>query len=114
MSDTPLPPPDELPILPNMDTSMELDLAIDNNGEIYVFYTKAFPEAVNWAEYDFEESRLYFISEQGRIQGLGLDVYKHMQDKIQQAHRIFAIHIENSQSKQIVEMPLVHQFSQDS
>lgn len=114
MADTPLPPPDELPVLPNMDESMDLDLAIDDNGEAYIFYTKPIPEAVNWAEFDSENSYLYLIAENGRIQGLGLKVYDHMAQRLASTHRIFAIHVENGAHKQIIEMPLIHQLTKNA
>lgn len=104
----PLPPLEELPILPDMSASMDLDLAIDDNGEVYVFHTKPFPEPIGWAEYNAATSRLSFVSEEGRIQESGLEVYPHMGEKVLQASRLFAIYVENGQVKHIIEAALIH------
>tara|TARA_R110002072_G_scaffold278394_1_gene440209 strand:- start:315 stop:650 length:336 start_codon:yes stop_codon:yes gene_type:complete len=106
-----LPPIEELPVLPHMNTTMKFDLAFSHEGEVYVFHDKAFSERINWAEYDSKEAQLYFVAENGRIQNLGLKIFKDMQKIIMQARRIFIIYVENGVQKQIIEMPLLIQLN---
>ena len=107
MSDDMLPSIDDLPVLPDMTSSMDLDLAIDDKGEVYVFHTQPFPEPLDWAEYDSDGGRLFFVSEEGRIQGLGLDVYNHMQERLLKAQRIFTLHVEDGVVRHVSEIPLI-------
>lgn len=109
MSEETLPPVDEMPVLQDAVKAMKLDLAVSNVGDVYVFHEKAMPERLNWVEYDRVALRLYFISEKGRIQGLGMTVMKSLDETIRFARRIFLIHRENGEVKTVFEMPLVHQ-----
>lgn len=111
MSVEEMPPVDELPVLQDAVKSMNLDLAVSDTGEVYVFHEKAMPEPVNWVEYDREVLKLYFISNKGRIQGVGMKVMQRLDDVIMQSRRIFLIHRENGETKAVFEMPLVHQIS---
>lgn len=108
-SQDPLPSVDVMPVLKDAVQTMRLDLAVSNVGEVYVFHERAMPEAVNWVEYDKDQLRLYFISEKGRIQGLGMKVVKQLDAVISRAKRIYLIHRENGETKTVYEMPLVHQ-----
>lgn len=109
MSETPLPPVDEMPVLQDAVKAMKLDLAVSSVGDVYVFHEKAMPERLNWVEYDRKALKLYFISEKGRIQGLGMTVMKTLDETVCVARRIFIIHRENGDVKTVFEMPLVHQ-----
>lgn len=111
MDDELLPPVDEMPVLSDATKFMKLDLAVSDIGEVYVFHDRPMPERINWVEYDQELLRLYFISEKGRIQGLGMSVKKRLHDVIHNAKRIYIIHRENGENKSAFEMPLVHQIN---
>lgn len=104
---TVLPPVDEMPVLKDAVKDMKLDLAICDRGEVYVFHEKPMPERVNWIEYDREVLKLYFISEKGRIQGIGMTVLDHLDQVISQSKRVYLIHREGGENKSAFEMPLV-------
>ena len=105
----PLPPVDEMPVLSDAVKAMKLDLVVSDLEEVYIFHEKPMPERVNWVEYDRENLKLYFISEKGRIQGLGLQVMKRLDEIIAKARRVYLIHRENGVDQTAYEMPLVQQ-----
>lgn len=109
MSEELFPPVDEMPVLQDAVKGMMLDLAVSDVGDVYVFHEKAMPERLNWVEYDRKTLKLYFISEKGRIQGLGMHVMKPLDEKISVARRIFLIHRADEIVYSVLEMPLVHQ-----
>ena len=103
-----LPPVDEMPVLNDAVKNMRLDLAICDRGEVYVFHEESLPERVNWVEYDRSKLKLYFISEKGRIQGLGMKVMKKLDAIISQSKRVYLIHREEGKNVSAFEMPIVH------
>ncbi len=107
MSETPLPPVEEAPTLPDITESVKLDLAISENGQVYIFHEKNIPEQVNWAEYDHIAQRIDLITVSGRIQGLGLKINEALQEQICAATRIFVIYMIAGKTEQIIEIPLV-------
>lgn len=108
MSEFTLPPVDEMPVLHDAVKAMKLDLAVADTGDVYIFHEKAMPERLNWGEYDRTALKLYFISEKGRIQGLGMTVMKTLDEVVAIRRRIFIIHRENEVVQAVVEVPLVH------
>ena len=102
-----LPPVDEMPVLRDATKEMNVDLAICDRGEVYIFHENAMPERINWVEYDQKVCKLYFISEKGRIQGIGMQVMKQLDRIISQAKRVYLIHREDGKTKTAFEMPLV-------
>lgn len=109
MSEEPLPPVDEMPVLRDAVKAMKLDLAVSEGGDVYVFHEKPMPEKLNWVEYDRAALKLYFISHKGRIQGLGMKVAQTLDNTIAQSRRIFIVYREHNEVQTIFEMPLVHQ-----
>tara|TARA_B100001989_G_C24549345_1_gene473205 strand:- start:694 stop:1032 length:339 start_codon:yes stop_codon:yes gene_type:complete len=107
----PLPPVDEMPVLQDAVKAMKLDLAVSDTGEVYIFHQSPMPERVNWVQYDRELLKLYFISEKGRIQGVGMKVMKKLDEVIASAKRVYLIRRENGETKSVYEMPLVHQLN---
>ena len=108
MTDTlPLPPVDEMPVLANMTDAMKLDLAVSDEDKIYIFHDKPFQERVNWVEYDMDTKQIFCITEKGRIQGLGLNVKKNMQEQIIKATCIFVVYVDKGETKEILEMPII-------
>lgn len=107
MSDDVLPSVDECPVLADAVGEMKLDLAVNDDGEIYLFHEKPFNEAVNWVEYSEVEQKIYLVTQEGRIQGLGMKVPKLIGGKIDQSIRIFLVHVENGAPKTIWEMPFI-------
>ncbi len=104
-----LPSIDEMPVLSDAVKVMKLDLAVSDLGEVYIFHEKPMPEPLNWVEYDRETMKLYFISENGRMQGIGMTVLKKLDQVIASAGRVFIIHRRGGINISAFEMPLVHQ-----
>lgn len=106
---TSLPSVDEMPVLQDAAKAMNLDLAVGDHGEVYIFHEKPMPEKVNWVEYDRMALKLYFISEVGRIQGIGMKVMKRLDKIVCVSRRVYLIHREDGRTISAYEMPLVHQ-----
>lgn len=106
MSDSPLPPVDELPILPNM-AEYKLDLAVSDQGAIYIFHEKAFEEPLNWIEYDEDIGMLYCITKLGRIKGLGIKIQEVMQNSMVGINSIFVVHMKSENDQTVIEVPLL-------
>lgn len=104
-----LPSIDEMPVLTDAVKVMKLDLAVSDLGEVCIFHERPMPEPLNWVEYDREAMKLYFISENGRMQGIGMTVLKKLDQVIAPASRVFIIHRRDGVNISAFEMPLVHQ-----
>jgi hypothetical protein len=71
-----LPPVFEMPVAPAMRSYMDVDLAVTAEGAIYVFFDDKIHEHPEYAIYSIDDSILYFVSELGRIQDIGMRVQK--------------------------------------
>lgn len=109
MSEVPLPPIDECPVLADAVREMKVDFAVNNSGEIYVFHEKPFKETINWIEYYESEQRICFVTDEGRIQGLGMTIPKVIADQITTSNRVFLIHVENGKAKTMLEVSFIKQ-----
>lgn len=95
-------------LLPHASNSMLVEIGVSTSGEVYIFHEKPLVERLNWAEYDTDLEELHFVNEEGKIQNMGFKVNSDIAETVKAATRVFIIHIENAQSKSIVEIPLVH------
>lgn len=99
---------DVCPVIPDADSLMELVLAVCDRGKIYVFHNQRFLEQISWAEFDLEQSRIFFVTELGRIQGLGIDIEEVMQRTILEiSPEINLVLMENKIEKELLTVPLV-------
>lgn len=108
---TPLPPVDDLPILADAKDQMVLEIGVGSTGEVYIFHSKPFQERINWVEYDAKSANIYFISEHGRVQNMGIKIFPKLEERMKNTKRVFMFHVEDGQSKSIVEMPMIFQQS---
>lgn len=109
MSDTPLPPVDELPVLPPLRDGMDVDLAANDKGDLFVFHEKSFSETVDYVLYDLDNDRLLFIGEEGRMQDIGMTIHPPMREKMQNSTHVYIVHVDNGKPGQVLDVPLMIQ-----
>lgn len=94
----PLPPVEDLPVLPDLRKGMDADLAATEDGRVFVFYAKPMAEDTDYVIYDLDNNRLQFIGTTGRIQDIGMKVHEPMREYMQHGKTIYLVQVENGQA----------------
>ncbi len=102
-----LPSVEELPVLPDMRSGMDVDLAVNADGKLYVFHEKPNPEEIEYVIYDIHGSRLVFIGKNGRIQDISMAVQDAMRTHMKKAENICLVQIKDGQPYQTHNVPFV-------
>lgn len=105
-----LPSVDELPMLPGLRTSMDVDLAVNAEGRVYLFYDGKIAEDTEYALYSIDDSSLTLVSMNGRIQDIGMTVHKPMRKYMRNGEHIYIIEMQDGNPGQIIKVPmLIHE-----
>ncbi|HAJ90514.1 MAG TPA: hypothetical protein DCM27_05825 [Rhodospirillaceae bacterium] len=102
-----LPSVDELPVLPHLRQSMDVDLAVNADGRVYLFYDGQIAEDTDYALYSIDDSSLTLVSSTGRIQDIGMTVHKPMRKYMRTGESIFVIEMNNGTPGKIVNIPMI-------
>ncbi|MCB9983852.1 MAG: hypothetical protein H6861_09320 [Rhodospirillales bacterium] len=96
------------PILPELKTVMDFDVAVGQDGPLYVFYSKPLDEPVEWLEYNRENRTLALITVSGRMQTLGLKIPPQIDAAIPQSGSAFMIRVDENGQKRDIRKVVIH------
>jgi len=102
-----LPSVDELPVLPAMRKSMDVDLAVNANGRVYIFYDGKIAEDTEYALYSIDDASLQLVSIAGRIQDIGMTVQKPMRKYMRKGDMIYIIEMKDGKPGHIIHIPMI-------
>ena len=66
----------DAPVIPSLASMMEVEIVAGSEGEVMVIITDDIPETYWWSEYDIDLKQLYFVTVNGKVQGLGLKIHE--------------------------------------
>ncbi len=73
---------DDAPVLPSLASTMDVELVVGSEGKTLVVISEDVPEAYWWAEYDVDLEQLYFVTVNGKIQGLGIKIHEPLEERM--------------------------------
>ncbi len=102
-----LPSVDDLPILPEMRKLMDVDLAVNAEGRVYIFHDGKIAEDTEYVLYSIDDASLHLVSHCGRQQNIGMVVHKPMRKYMRGADNIYIIEMKDGQPGKIINIPMV-------
>lgn len=102
-----LPSVDELPVLSPMRKSMDVDLAVNADGRVYIFYDGKIAEDTEYALYSIDDSSLTLVAHNGRIQDIGMTVQKPMRKYMRKGDMIYIIEMKDRNPGKIIHIPMI-------
>jgi hypothetical protein len=103
-----LPSVDELPVLQGLRKSMDVDLAVNAEGHVYLFYDGKIAEDTEYALYSIDDSSLTLVSYAGRVQDIGMTVHKPMRKYMRGGDHIYVIEMIGGKTPgKIIKIPMI-------
>lgn len=103
-----LPSVEDLPVLPHLRKSMDVDLAVNAEGRVYLFYDGKIAEDTEYALYSIDDSSLTLISKTGRVQDIGMTVHKPMRKYMRSGDSIYVIEMIGGKTPgKIINIPMI-------
>ncbi len=99
--------PPEVPVNPDLTEEMLVDIAVNKDSDVWVFHNEPFPGVLEWAEYDMEEEKLTFITKQGRLNDLGIEIKPLMSKYLRKAKSVTAYLVNDKKLHDFIEVPLL-------
>ncbi|NCC21491.1 MAG: hypothetical protein EOM26_03405 [Alphaproteobacteria bacterium] len=96
-----------LPVFPDLNDKMKVDLAVNSKGEVWVLHTRPFPGILLWAEYDADTEAVTLCMEDGKIQELGIKVNQQVGKFLLRAKRVFTILTDGKKIEDMYLVPLL-------
>ncbi|MCB9988207.1 MAG: hypothetical protein H6868_02605 [Rhodospirillales bacterium] len=81
------------PVLKPLVTQMHFDLVVNEQGQAWVLHDKPLPSVLQWVEYDRQESTLTLILQGGKLQNIGMNVEKHIDEYLKDIEQICVAHM---------------------
>lgn len=97
-----LPSVDDVPVLPGLRKLMDVDLAVNADGRVYIFYDGKIVEDTEYVLYSIDDASLHLVSANGRIQDIGMTVHKPMRKYMRGADNIYIIEMRNGTVANII------------
>ena len=89
--------------------TLQIDVAVKDDGRCAVFYNKPFKQHVTWLEFDLGTCMLDFVVEGGETRNSGLPVTNTMSKNMQNTHQMLMVLIddETGEAKKGDYVPLI-------
>jgi len=95
------------PVWPGSASSkMKIDVAVNAEGKVLVLHEKAFPDYLEWVEFDAQTGEMTFITAGGKLQDLGLIIHPPMNKHVARAHEVCTICVRNNEIRDMGLLPL--------
>jgi len=88
---------------------LDIEVAVNEEGNVIVFHNKQFKDPLSWFEYDLEDSRLDFVMNDGDVRNARMRVPPAISKFMQNTHQILTILLddETGQAVQGTYVPLI-------
>lgn len=97
----------DIPILPSLASTMNVDVAVNEDAQVWVFHDQPLPGHLDWAELDVTEQSLKFITLDGGTIDLGMPVHPPIMMHARKAARIQVVQMRNKKIWDIYSLPLL-------
>jgi hypothetical protein len=101
------PLPEDSPIHYPMARTMAVDLIINKDSKVWVAHDKPFPGILQWAEYDVDLGTLHFVTDDGKIQDLGMVVQPSLRKYMRMAEKVDTLLVQNEKICDFYSIPLI-------
>ncbi|PJB70643.1 MAG: hypothetical protein CO093_07280 [Alphaproteobacteria bacterium CG_4_9_14_3_um_filter_47_13] len=98
--------PDDVPLWPSAASTMKIDVAVNEDGMVWVIHDKPFPDYLEWIEFDKELGMMSFVTALGKIQGLGMKIHPPMDEYLVETKQVCVIMIRDEQIRDMALVPL--------
>lgn len=102
-----LPSVEDMPVLPGLRKLMDVDLAVNADGRVYIFYDGKIAEDTEYVLYSIDDASLHLVSANGRIQDIGMTVHKPMRKYMRGTDNIYIIEMKDSAVGNIINIPMI-------
>jgi hypothetical protein len=99
----------EIPVIKPMRQQKDVDLAVNEKGEVFVFYDGYVGEDIEYAVYSIDDSCLYFVTYVGRTQDIGMTIHEPMRRLMEESQIIYIVEMPNKIVGNSVRLPLIVQ-----
>ena len=94
-------------IHPSFLDSMDVDIVVNENSEVWVLYTEKLPGFLSWAELDPETKTISFLMNDGKIMDLGMVLHPKIFEKASQAEEISLLQVKDKKYLDFYKIPLL-------
>ncbi len=92
---------------PALAASMNVNLVVNEHGQIWILHDKQFPCVLNWVEYDADEGKLVLVSHDGMMIDLGMTVQRAMRNRMMGATHISTMLVGETSIEDFYILPLI-------
>lgn len=79
--------------LQNLSDMMDVELLVSPVGNAMVMHMGDFEEDYVWAQYNQYDQSIEFVTEEGAVQGLGIQVQNSMSDPLKKVKELFLVKV---------------------
>lgn len=80
-------------ILEPLNSSMPVEMVVSHTGNVMVLHQGKVDQRYSWVQFDPYTSRLQFITTEGEIQDLGMNIPKTFHESLQNTREIFMMEV---------------------
>ncbi len=97
----------ESPVLPSLCTTMQADLVVSPEGNVWIVHDRPFPLGLIWAEYDVDTAALYLVARDGRIIDFGMKIFPETRKYLRKARQLVTMRMTNGKLDDSYTLPLL-------
>lgn len=101
--------PEGLPLWHDAAATMNIDVAVNDDGQVWVIHDKPFPSYLEWIEFDTDTRMMSFVTAQGKIQDLGMEIHAPMDEYLCEAKKVCVVMVRNNAVRDMGFVPLTVQ-----
>ncbi len=91
------------------DKPLKVEVAINDDGRVILFYDKVFKNDLSWLEFDLATNKLDFILDSGEMRNFGMPLDKSVSKHMHNTHQVLTVLLdeETGQAKEGHYIPLI-------
>lgn len=97
----------DMPVLPSLCATMNVDLVVNPNADVWLIHDRPFPLGLIWAEYDVDTASLYLVARDGKIIDFGMKIFPETRKFMRNARQLFTLRMTNGQIDDSYTLPLL-------
>lgn len=98
---------DDLPVYPDMASTMKVDFVFNREGKVWILHDKPLPSILKWVEFDTDFESVTLVTREGKIQNVGLKVPGDMAYYIEQAMEITVMLMKDGKVEDFAIVPMI-------
>jgi len=96
-----------MPVLPSLCSTMNADIVVNQNADVWLVHDRPFLVGLIWAEYDVDSASLYLVGKDGMMIDYGMKIFPETRKLMRKARQLITMRMTDGRLDDSYTLPLL-------